>query len=151
MKKNSIFYSTVLHTIHFDENGKITTNSKEFLYEEINPLIARERAILKAMELKLEYNSNHLYDPHFITELKGYKNSNGFSINVYYESQNPEDEIFGCILGEELEEIIGDISSEFDYLTSMGLEISSEIIEFDECYYEVVSNNLGLILQFTLI
>lgn len=146
----TFYYKTVLHTIHFDENGKITTNFQEFIFEDNNPLIARERAILKAIELNLEYSTNPLYDSHFITQLKEYKNSNGFSINVYYQSQNPEDEIFGCILGEELEEMIDDMCNELDCLTSMGFKVSSDTIDVDDCDYEVVSDNLGLILQFAI-
>lgn len=150
MKTTNIIYKTVLNTIHFDENGNITTNSQEFIFEESNPLIAREHAILKAVALNLEYSSNPLYDSHFITEQKGYKSSNGYSLNVFFESHNPENEIFCCILGEELEDMIDDMCIELDCLKSMGFKISSDTIEVDDYNYEVVGNNLGLILQFTL-
>jgi hypothetical protein len=150
MKTTKLFYKTTLFTIHFDENGKITTNSQEFIFEHNNPLIAREYAILKAVGLNIEYNNNPLYDSPFITHLKGNKNSNGFSVNVTLESHNPENEIYCCIFGEQLEDMIDDMCSELDYLTSMGLEVNTDVIEVDDDEYEVVGDNLGLILQFTL-
>jgi hypothetical protein len=150
MKTTSIIYKTVLNTIHFDENGKITTNSQEFIFEDSNPLIAREHAILKAVALNLEYGSNPLYDSHFITEQKGYKNSNGYSLNVFFESHNSENEIFCCILGEDLEDMIDDMCSELDCLKSIGVEVISDSIEVNDYVYEVVGDNLELILQFTL-
>jgi hypothetical protein len=145
MKTTNIFYKTILNTIHFDENGKITTNSQEFIFEESNPLKAREKALRKAIELNQKYNSNQDYDHPIITMLKSYKDSNGYSVNVSFEG-----EIFGYIFGEDLDDMIDDMSNELDYYKSIGIDVSSKTIEVNECNYEVVSDNLGLILQFAI-
>ena len=102
------------------------------------------------MVLYNEYIFNPLYDSPFKAKLKGYKNTNGFSVNVYFPIHFYNDNTMGCIFGEELEYMIDDMNSELAYYKSIGIDVKIDTIDFDGCEYEVLEDNLGLILQFTL-
>jgi hypothetical protein len=137
-------YSILLTKVRFNEFGIQDSNSIEYSFKSDDLFYARKQAIKKLKQIVKVYEDDVDNVSGLDAELLGFKNCQGYSVNLFFNNENGSD----CIYGEDPEEQVEWLESEANFYTSNNIGTKVKLVkDSDGKNVGVLGNDLKFLLS----
>lgn len=144
-------YEVNFFTIEIKDGQEPITNSQDFEFTNENPLLARRDAIAKANQLFDDCEADGTFDSGMVAALKGYKNTKGFSIDIWLVDGDDTESTVKSeihIFGEEDEEDKGyELNAEAKLFNKKGVQVETIKLYQDDESIEVIAEDWEFLLN----
>jgi hypothetical protein len=138
-------YQVYVHVLKANNEGKFDSENFEYEFQGPNLFDERKKAIAKVKDLESFFNNEmpegNQFDSPLVAQLKGFKNFNAYSIDIFFINDYGDDY---QIYGEE-EELIESLQIEASYYNEDYPMTEVEDLEGD--FVEVLESDLEFILR----